>query len=62
MHIPCGKKQMAFPSMMTHFTLYHRMKPEVAKIILQAMKTKSLNSDSILFENNQRLAVVVRKT
>jgi hypothetical protein len=62
MHIPCTKKQMAFPSMISHFTLYHRIKDNVAKKIVHAMKTKTLQSDTILFEKDQIVTTAFRKT
>ncbi len=52
---------MTMLSIMTHLTLYHKMKYGVAKKIFQAMKTKSLHSDLILFENDQRVAAIGRK-
>ena len=47
--------------MLNHFTLYHKMKYDVAKKIFLALKAKSLHSDLILFETDQRLAAVFRK-
>ncbi|CAF3067752.1 unnamed protein product [Rotaria socialis] len=56
MHLPCTKKQLLLTSMLNHFHCYHRMKYSVAKTIYTAMKTKSLTSDSVLFEPNERIA------
>ncbi|CAF3335550.1 unnamed protein product [Rotaria sp. Silwood1] len=55
MHIPCTKKQMALASMINHFQYYHKLKYDAAKKIFNAMKNKSLTSDIILFETNERI-------
>lgn len=47
--------------MLNHFTLYHRMKYDVGKRIHQEMKNKTLRVDSLLFEDDQRLAGNFRK-
>ena len=62
MHIPCTKKQLAVPSMVIHLTVYHRLKDDAAKKIVYAIKTKTLQSDSILFEKDQIVTTSVRKT
>jgi len=60
-HIPCTRKQLTIPSMMNHFRIYHRMRFDVAKILFHEMKTKTLHSDLILFEPNQRLGTTFKK-
>jgi hypothetical protein len=52
---------MTIPSMMNHFQLYHKMKYDVAKKLFYAIKNKSIHSDLILFENNQRLGTTFKK-
>ncbi|CAF1139658.1 unnamed protein product [Adineta ricciae] len=45
LHIPCSKKQLTLPSMQNHFHLYHKMRYDVAKKIVDAMKkTPNLSS------------------
>ncbi|CAF4807913.1 unnamed protein product [Rotaria sp. Silwood1] len=61
MHIPCTKKQMALASMINHFQYYHKLKYDAAKKIFNAMKNKSLTSDIILFETNERIGDVDKK-
>ncbi|CAF0930010.1 unnamed protein product [Adineta steineri] len=61
MHIPCTKKQLTFPSMINHLRLYHKMKSDVARKIVEALKNKSLHSDLILFNKNQHLGTGSKK-
>ncbi len=61
MHIPCTKKQSTIPSIMNHFRLYHKMSHDAAKKISDAIKTKSLHSDLILFENDQPIGTSFKK-
>jgi len=37
------------------------MKYDVAKILFQAIKTKSIHSNLILFENDQRIGTTFKK-
>ncbi|CAF3560846.1 unnamed protein product [Rotaria sordida] len=60
-HIPCTKKQVALISMVNHFQLYHKLKFDAAKKIFNAMKNKSLTSDTILFEKNERIGIKFKK-
>ena len=55
MYIPCTKKQLKIPSLLTHFQLYHRMKYDIAKKLVQAIQNHSLHENSILFRANQSL-------
>jgi hypothetical protein len=61
MHIPCTKKQMTLPSMLNHFRLYHKMKYYAAKRISDAIKTKSIHSNLILFQKNERIGTTYKR-
>ncbi len=61
MHIPCPRKQLTISSMMNHLRLFHKMKYDVAKKLFQAIKTKSIHVDLILFENDQRIGTTFKK-
>lgn len=61
MHIPCTKKQLTLPAMINHFHLYHKMKYDIAKKIFNALKDKSLHSDLILFDKNERIGTNMKK-
>jgi len=61
MHIPCPKKQLTISALMNHLQLYHKIKFDAAKILFRAIKNKSIHSDLILFENDQRIGTTFKK-
>ncbi len=46
---------------MTHFRFYHKMKNDVARKLFDAIKSKSLHSDLILYETDQRIGTTFKK-
>jgi hypothetical protein len=53
--LPCQKKQLTIPALMMHFQLHHKMKYDPAKKLFAAIKSKSINSDLILFNHDERI-------